>query len=176
LPQRHAPRGAPAGDPEQLASTLRLERVASASLESCVLYSRNLGEASLSPHHRGVAAADTAALSGQAEPFRRLAQRYGIAERADDVEHHVHMVEGDACAFLRQARLLGQNVEVEAEPVPGKKRVTPRPPRRRTARSSSAPRPVTSAPPACRRSPPCQMTGSSRPDTTAAAQAIPSGR
>src|SRR5665811_2208042 len=47
----------------------------------------HVGAAALSPHDRSVVAGDAAALSGQAEPLRRLTEAHRIAELADDVEH-----------------------------------------------------------------------------------------
>ena len=108
----------------ELAAALRLERDRERQPGVLNVVLDHILATTLGPHHRRVRARDAGGLPRQAEPLSRLAKAHRIAELADDVKHHVHVAEGNAGAFLRKIRLLGQNVEVEAEAVPGEKRVS----------------------------------------------------
>ena len=58
------------------------------------------------------------------KPFRGRLQSDSKSKTTEDVEHHIHMFDGEVAALSAQPRLLCQNPEVETKPVPSQDCVT----------------------------------------------------
>ena len=71
------------------------------------------------PHLVGQGAVHALGLAGGAHAMSRLVQAQGVSQGGIEVEHHVDVVQGELAALFGHAGLLGQDVEVEAQAVPG---------------------------------------------------------